>query len=355
MARPRGRAANKSSRPLTYRDAGVDIALKYAAVEEAKPAIRATFTPQVASDVGAFGAMFSLAELAGRDSLLVASVDSVGTKLMVASMVGRHHTVGQDIVAHCVNDILVQGARPLFFMDYIAAGKLTRELIVEVLEGLAAGCREAGCALIGGEVAELPGVYRDGEYDLAGFIVGTVEREKAIRGDRVAPGDVLIGLASNGMHTNGYSLARKLFFEIAGLPVDQYLPALDRTIGEELMRVHRCYAPAVLPLLDELEVKGMAHITGGGLPDNLVRCLPEGCQAVVQRKSWHVPAIFELIGDLGRVTEQEMYHTFNMGVGLVLIVAEELAEAAASSLSAHGETAYRIGRVEAGERGVVIV
>jgi phosphoribosylformylglycinamidine cyclo-ligase len=270
-------------------------------------------------------------------------------------MVGRHNTVGQDIVAHCVNDILVQGARPLFFMDYIAAGKLTRELVVEVLEGLAAGCREAGCALIGGEVAELPGVYRDGEYDLAGFIVGTVEREKAIRGDRVAPGDVLIGLASNGMHTNGYSLARKLFFEIAGLPVDQYLPALDRTIGEELMRVHRCYAPAVLPLLDELEVKGMAHITGGGLPDNLVRCLPEGCQAVVQRKSWHVPAIFELIGDLGRVTEQEMYHTFNMGVGLVLIVAEELAEAAASSLSAHGETAYRIGRVEAGERGVVIV
>jgi phosphoribosylformylglycinamidine cyclo-ligase len=320
-----------------------------------KPQIRSTFTPQVATDIGTFGAMFSIAEHAAKDSLLVTSVDSVGTKLMVASMMNRHDTVGQDLVAHCVNDILVQGARPLFFMDYIAASSLTAELIEQVIEGVAAGCREANCALIGGELAELPGMYREGQYDLVGFIAGVVERSKAICGDRVAPGDVLLGLASSGLHTNGYSLARKLFFEIAGLSVGQYLPALDRTIGEELLRVHRCYAPAVLPLLDEVQVKGMAHITGGGLPDNVVRCLPAGCQAVVERKSWHVPAIFELIQDLGRLPAEEMYHTFNMGVGFVLIVAESEAEEAASRLCARGETAYRIGRVEAGERGVVIV
>jgi len=299
--------------------------------------------------------MFSLSELGGGDTLLVTSVDSVGTKLMVARMMNRHDTVGQDLVAHCVNDVLVQGARPVFFMDYIAAGALTETLITEVIEGVAAGCREAGCALIGGEIAELPGIYREGEYDLVGFVAGAVERGKAIRGDRVEPGDVLIGLASNGMHTNGYSLARKLFFELLDLAPDKYLPALDRTIGDELLRVHRCYAPAVLPLLEEVEVKGMAHITGGGLPDNLVRCLPEGCQAVVERKSWHVPAIFEMIQDLGRVPEQEMYHTFNMGVGMVLVVTEGEADEVTAKLSTRGETAYRIGRVEAGERGVVIM
>lgn len=309
----------------------------------------------MASDIGTFGAMYSVSDLAGKDNLLVSSVDSVGTKVMVAGMMKRHNTVGQDLVNHCVNDILVQGARPLFFMDYIAASALPKDLIVELIEGLAAGCREAGCALIGGETAELPGMYREGHYDLVGFVTGVVERSKAIQGDRIAPGDALIGLASNGMHTNGYSLARKLFFEIAGLPVDQYVPALDRTIGDELLRVHRCYAPAVLPLLEEVDVKGMAHITGGGLPDNLVRCLPERCRAVVERKSWHMPAIFELIRDLGRVSDEEMYHVFNMGVGFVLAVDAASAEMAASKLSARGETAYRIGRIEEGERGVVIV
>jgi phosphoribosylformylglycinamidine cyclo-ligase len=355
VARRRTRAQNKRAGPITYQDAGVNIALKYAALEEAKPAIRSTFTPQVASDVGTFGAMFSLAEYANRDALLVTSVDSVGTKLMVASMVNRHNTVGQDLVNHCVNDILAQGARPVFFMDYLAAGALSKQLITEVLEGLAVGCREAGCALIGGEIAELPGVYREGEYDLAGFIAGVVERDKAVRGNRIEPGDVLMGLASNGLHTNGYSLARKLFFDIADIPVDQFVPELDRTIGEELMRVHRCYAPAVLSLLEEVEVRGMAHITGGGLPDNLVRCLPAGCRAVVERGSWHVPAIFRLIQDLGRVPEEDMYHTFNMGVGFVLVVPEGVAEEGASRLSAGGETSYRIGRIEGGERGVVIV
>ena len=308
----------------------------------------------MAADVGTFGALFSLSEYTAEDSLLVTSVDSVGTKVMVASMMNRHNTVGQDIVNHCVNDILVQGARPLLFMDYIAAEELVPDLVVQLVEGLAVGCKEAGCALIGGEMAELPGMYRPGQYDLVGFVAGVVERSRAIVGDRIAPGDVLIGLASNGMHTNGYSLARKLFFEVAGLPVDQYVPELDRTIGEELLRVHRCYAPAVLPLLEDIDVHGMAHITGGGLPDNLVRGLPEDCCAVLQQESWHVPAIFDLIQDLGRVPEEDMYHTFNMGVGFILVVPEEEAEQTASRLSASGETAYRVGRIEKGERGVVI-
>ena len=308
----------------------------------------------MAADVGTFGALFSLSEYTAGDSLLVTSVDSVGTKVMVASMMNRHNTVGQDIVNHCVNDILVQGARPLLFMDYIAAEELVPDLVVQLVEGLAVGCKEAGCALIGGEMAELPGMYRPGQYDLVGFVAGVVERSRAIVGERITPGDVLIGLASNGMHTNGYSLARKLFFEVAGLPVDQYVPELDRTIGEELLRVHRCYAPAVLPLIEDIDVHGMAHITGGGLPDNLVRGLPEECCAVLQQESWHVPAIFDLIQDLGRVPEEDMYHTFNMGVGFILVVPEEAAEQTASRLSASGETAYQVGRIEKGERGVVI-
>ena len=342
-----------SAGPLTYRDAGVDISLKTRALERVKPFIRRTFTPQVQTDVGTFGAMYSLAE-AGPDSLLCSSADSVGTKVMVAGMMNRHTTVGEDIVNHCVNDILVQGARPLFFMDYIAASKLSEGLIQQLIEGLAAGCQKAGCALIGGEIAELPGVYQEGQYDLVGFITGIVPREKMVVGDRIRPGDVLLGLASNGLHTNGYSLARKLFFEIAGLPVTQHVPQLGMTLGEELLRVHRCYAPAVLPLLNEVEVKGMAHITGGGLPDNLVRAMPEGCTAVVDRSKWQRPAIFNLIQDLGRVAEEEMYHTFNMGVGYVLVVEEAEAERAAEGLTARGETVCQLGRVEAGAREVRI-
>jgi len=355
VARRRGRTQNKRAGPITYRDAGVDIDKAKAALDRVKPLIRSTFTPHVAADVGTFGAMFSLADWAGEDSLLVTSVDSVGTKLMVAAMMNRYNTVGQDLVNHCVNDILVQAARPLFFMDYIAADNLAPEVIAQLIEGLATACSEVGCALIGGEMAELPGIYRDHQYDLVGFVAGVADRSRATRTASAQPGDVLIGLASNGLHTNGYSLARKLFFEVAGLPVDQFVPELDRTIGEELMRVHRCYAPAVLPLLDDLDVRGMAHITGGGLPDNLVRCLPEDRRAVVERGSWHVPAIFGLIQDLGRVPDEDMYHTFNMGVGYVLVVPEDSADEVASRLSSAGETGYRIGRIESGDRGVRIV
>jgi phosphoribosylformylglycinamidine cyclo-ligase len=355
VAGRRGRAQNKRAGRITYRDAGVDIDRTAAALEQVKPNIRSTFTPEVATDIGTFGAMFSLAKLAGEDALLVTSVDSVGTKLMVATLMDRHNTVGQDLVNHCANDILVHGARPLFFMDYIAASALSAELIAQVVEGLVVACKEVGCALIGGETAELPGMYREGEYDVVGFIAGAVARDRAVRGSLIQPGDVIIGLASNGLHTNGYSLARKLFFEVAGLPVDQFVPELDRTIGEELMRIHRCYSPAILPLLEDTEIRGMAHVTGGGLPDNLVRCLPEGCRAVVERGSWHVPAIFELIQDLGRVPDEDMYHTFNMGVGFVLVVPEAAGDQVASRLSAGGETAYRIGRIEKGERGVIII
>ncbi len=307
------------------------------------------------SDVGTFGAMFSLSEWAGGDYLLVTSVDGVGTKLMVASMMNRHNTVGQDIVNHCVNDILVQGARPVFFMDYIAAGTLASDFIEEIVDGLATGCEAAGCALIGGETAEMPGVYRDGQYDLVGFVAGVVERGRVVTGERVQPADVLIGLASDGLHTNGYSLARKVLFETAGLTVRDRPPEFDATIGDELLRVHRCYAPAVLPLLSDLDIRGMAHITGGGLPDNVVRLLPKGSRAVIDPGSWAVPPIFRLIQELGRVPQQEMYHTFNMGVGFVLVVSEDVEEAAISQLSKNGETAFRIGRIEEGERGVELL
>lgn len=344
-----------SDEPLTYAAAGVDIARKAEGLERAKRHLRSTFTPQVVTDIGAFGAMYSLEEVGAADSLLVASTDSVGTKLMVASMAGRHNTVGMDIVGHCVNDILVQGARPLFFMDYIAAPSLSPEFMEELIEGLSAGCREAGCALIGGETAELPGVYREGEYDLVGFVVGAVSRQRAITGESIRPGDVLLALASNGLHTNGYSLARKAFFEAAGWSIDRHVPEFGCTVGEELLRVHRCYARSVHPLLERVQVKGMAHITGGGIPDNLVRCLPEGCRAVVEKSRWEVPPVFRLLQQIGRIEEREMFHVFNMGVGLVLVLAPDEVEAASSFLTARGETVFAIGQIEAGERGVVII
>jgi phosphoribosylformylglycinamidine cyclo-ligase len=260
---------------------------------------------------------------------------------MVAAMAGRHETMGQDIVNHCVNDILVQGARPLFFMDYMAAEQLPEELVRQLVEGLATACKGAGCALIGGEMAELPGMYQPGQYDLVGFVAGVVERDRVISGERVRPGDVVIGLMSDGLHTNGYSLARKVLFDTAGLSVDDQMPESNHTVGEELLRVHRCYAPAVLPWLEEFDVRGMAHITGGGLPDNLIRCLPDRCRAAIIEKLGHVP-------------DEDMYHTFNMGIGFALIVPESGAADAQARLAEGGETVVRLGVVERGERGVVL-
>jgi len=346
------RRPKKLEGPITYRGAGVDIDAKNQTLARLKPLFRSTFTPGVVTDVGAFGAALSLPLDRYRQPLLVSSVDGVGTKLKVAALMKKHDTVGFDIVNHCVNDILVQGARPLFFMDYFAAGKLEPEVLEQVVSGLVAACREVGCALIGGETAEMPGVYREGNYDLVGFVIGLVEADRLVTGAQVCPGDALIGLASNGLHTNGYSLARKLFFEIAELPPDHFIPDLERSIGEELLRIHRCYAPSVLKLLEEMPVKGMAHITGGGLPDNLLRALPEGCLARIHRGSWHVPKIFRIIQSLGKVPEEDMFHTFNMGIGFVLILAQEHAQAAASRLAQLGETAFPIGQIEAGPPSV---
>jgi len=351
---PQTEEVTSASPSLTYAAAGVDISAKTALLERLRPLFRSTFSSRVAGDIGAFGGFFSVRDLGCEDPVLVASADSVGTKVRVAAMVGKHKGIGWDIVAHCVNDIVCQGAKPLFFLDYFATAKLEPEVMEQVVEGLAEGCRRAECALIGGETAELPGFYQPGDYDLVGFIVGVVDRKKRITGEKVRAGDLLIGLASDGLHTNGYSLARKLFFEVKGMTADALVPELGCTIGEALLIPHRIYGPALLQLMKEFEVRGIAHITGGGLPDNLPRCLPEGWRAVVERKRWSVPPIFRLIQKLGNVPEEEMFHVFNMGVGAVLVLPPHQAEQACARLRQLGETPFPLGRIEPGERGVTI-
>ncbi|UCH36774.1 MAG: phosphoribosylformylglycinamidine cyclo-ligase [Armatimonadota bacterium] len=341
-------------RPLTYRDAGVDIDAADRALDRAKPLIRQTFSPGVVSDIGAFGSLFAIAPGDYEQPVLVSSCDSVGTKLKIAFMTGRHDTIGEDIVNHCVNDILVQGARPLFFMDYLGVGKLEGEVFHQVIEGLVRGCKRARCALIGGETAELPGFYAPGEYDLVGFVVGVVERARVITGEQVAEGDVLLGLGSSGLHTNGYSLARKALFEVAGRGPDDRVEQLGTTIGDELLRVHRCYAPSVLPVLDGTGVHGIAHITGGGIPDNLRRILPEACRAVVRRSAWPVPPIFELIRGIANTPDEDMFRTFNMGIGMILVVAAAQAGYIADHLARAGEACYHIGEIVRGQRAVEI-
>ena len=339
---------------LSYQDAGVDLEAADRAKDALKSLVASTRDEHTLSEMGLFGGLYAVPP--GLASpVLVSSADGAGTKLKVAFLTGRHDTVGQCLVNHCVNDILVQGARPLFFMDYLASGEMDEGVVSEVVKGVALGCRENGCALLGGETAQMPDFYSPGEYDLAGFVVGVVERDRVIDGSSITASDVLVALPSSGLHTNGYTLARKIVFEAMGLGVDDTFPELNRSAGEVLLDVHRSYLSPLWPLLEKGSMKGLAHVTGGGLPDNLVRCLPEGCRAVVERGSWHVPAIFELIQDLGRVPDEDMYHTFNMGVGFVLVVPEAAGDQVASRLSAGGETAYRIGRIEKGERGVIIV
>jgi phosphoribosylformylglycinamidine cyclo-ligase len=341
-----------SNASFTYRDAGVDIDAGERAVSLMKAHVRATFTPAVLAELGTFGAMYA-PDLSGYTSpVLVSSADGVGTKLKVAVAADRHDTVGQCLVNHCVNDILVQGARALFFMDYYAVGALDPLIAAAVVEGLAKACLGAGCSLIGGETAEMPDIYAPSEYDLAGFIVGIVDREKIVTGAGIRPGDVVIGLASNGLHTNGYSLARKLVFTVAGLGVHDALP-YGVTVADELLRVHRCYAPAVHPLLADGLVQGMAHITGGGLPGNLVRSLPAGCRAALQ-VTWPVPEIFTWLQATGNVPRDDMFRTFNMGIGYTLVVRPDAADAVLARLAAAGETAWTIGEIVAGERKVVI-
>lgn len=336
----------------------MDIDAANEAVLRMREHIRSTFTPSVLTDVGSFGGMYSLAGiLSYQEPVLVSSIDGVGTKLKVAIQVGKHDTIGRDLVNHCVNDILVQGARPLFFLDYFATGKLTPSVVVDVVKGLAEGCREAGCALIGGETAEMPGLYLDSDYDLAGCIVGVVDRPRIIDGSRIEPGDTVIGLASSGLHTNGYSLARRILLEAGenSLSLYEHIPLLGRTLSEELLMPHRCYAPSILPLLNEFDIKGMAHITGGGFYDNIPRILPVDCSVTVERRSWPVPPIFSLIQERGMVPEPEMYRTFNMGIGLVLVVAPEQAPLLAHRLNSVGESAYILGNIHRGVHEVDIV
>ncbi len=305
------------------------------------------------SEIGSFGGLFALDTAQHREPVLVSSADGVGTKLKVAFMVGRHDTIGEDLVNHCVNDILVQGAMPLFFLDYLATGHLTPAVAEQVVTGVARGCRANGCALIGGETAEMPGFYGDGEYDIAGFIVGIVDRQSIVDGQGIAPGDVLIGLPSSGLHTNGYSLARRVLFDVAKLSPNDHPAELADSIGGALLATHRSYARAVRPLLDAGLVKGMAHITGGGITENLPRMLPAGCGAVVAPQRWAVPPLFTLIQTLGSVSTPEMFRAFNMGIGLILACAPADRDHVLELLVATGENgAVVLGEVEAGDRAV---
>jgi phosphoribosylformylglycinamidine cyclo-ligase len=343
------------TRQFSYRDAGVDIDAANRAKDRIKQLARSTFTPQVMTEIGSFGGMFLADFGTMREPVLVSSADGVGTKLRVAFMTGIHNTVGYDLVCHCVNDILVQGARPLFFMDYIAAGKLVPDTIASIVEGLAGGCKEAGCALIGGETAEMPGFYSDGEYDVAGFIVGVVDREKTIDGSRIEVGDVLIGLPSVGLHTNGYSLARKLLFEVAGYAPDIKIEAIGCSASQELLKPHRSYLGALDGLLDSGEIKGLAHITGGGLLENLPRILPDRAAAEIRAGSWPALPVFDLLADIGRVPDEEMYRTFNMGIGMVIVASPASASRVREHLDARGEAHYDIGRIVEGPKSVSIV
>lgn len=344
--------AERESHGMSYADAGVDIDAAQRAKERIRVLARSTFTAGVLADIGSFGALFRPNVARYRDPLLVASCDGVGTKLKIAFMTGIHDTVGYDLVAHCVADILVQGARPLFFLDYLACGRLDPGTVERVVAGVARGCRETGCALIGGETAEMPGIYAPGEYDLAGFIVGIVDRAQLIDGARIRPGDRLLGLRSLGLHTNGFSLARRLFFDVLRCRPADVIDELGASVAEVLLAPHRNYLPLVEPLLDEGRLKGLAHITGGGITDNLPRILPSGTAAAVRAGSWPVPPIFEFIRRRGGVEEAEMYRTFNMGIGMILVVAAEDAAAVRAHLAACGEPAWEIGEIVPGERAV---
>ena len=335
---------------LTYADAGVSFEAESEAIARLKKLVQTTYRPEVLSDVGSFGGLFALKTY--REPVLVSSTDSVGTKLKVAFKVGRHDTVGYDIVAHCGNDIVVQGAEPLFFLDYIGISKVEPAVIEGIISGLAAGCREIGCALIGGEIAELSDIYTLGEYDLVGTIVGAVEKTDVITGARIAPGDQLIGLGSTGLHTNGFSLVRRIVFDRCGYDVDTYLPELSATVGDALLECHRSYVRAILELRKVCEIKGVAHITGGGLPANVLRILPDGCVADIRKGTWEVPPIFPFLQEKGDVEEAEMYRVFNMGIGMVVVLAPDAVDAALASLNASGESTYLIGEVVAGEKGV---
>jgi len=341
---------------ITYKDAGVDIDAANRATEQIKKLARSTFNENVFSEIGGFGGMFNGIFPDTREPVLVSSCDGVGTKLKVAFATGVHNTVSHDLVAHCVNDILVQGARPLFFLDYIATGKLDPDVVSQIVDGLATGCRESNCALLGGETAEMPGLYSDGEYDLAGFIVGVVDRHRIINGARITEGDVVVGLPSAGLHTNGYSLARKLFFDTAGYKLDQNLPELGCTVAEELLKPHKSYLPALERLIEhEGVIKGLAHITGGGLVENIPRILPANVDVALKEGSWPVLPVFDLLQKMGDVPREDMLRTFNLGIGMVVIAGPKSMQFLEDKFSCARQEFYVIGEVVNGSRNVRFV
>ena len=339
---------------LTYRDAGVDIDAGNKAVDLMKKHVRSTYRPEVLGDIGGFGGLFALNVAKYRQPVLVSGTDGVGTKLCIAFMADKHDTIGQDAVAMCVNDILVQGAEPLFFLDYLAVGKLAPEQVAAIVSGIAGACLESGCSLIGGETAEMASFYKNGEYDIGGFAVGVAERSKLITGQTIQPGDVLIGLPSSGLHSNGYSLVRKICFDLKGMNIEQNIPELGKTLGEELLIPTKLYPKACLPLIEKFEIKGMVHITGGGFYENIPRVLPEGCGVEIDIESWPKLPVFALLQQWGNVAWTEMYRTFNMGIGMILVASPSEVSSIQDDLVARGEASYIIGKVTQGPKEAVL-
>lgn len=345
----------KDSEQMSYKTAGVDIEAASRSVEMIKTWVDRTRRPEVMTGIGLFGGMFAFDVHKYQEPVLVSGTDGVGTKLKIAQMMQVHDTVGIDLVAMCVNDVLCHGAEPLFFLDYIGLGKLEPALVEALVKGVSAGCVEAGCALIGGETAEMPGFYADDEYDLAGFVVGAVERSRLINGSRIEAGDMIIGLPSSGIHSNGFSLVRKVLLEKAGLKLNDYAPELGRTWGEELLTPTRIYVKSILPLVQEFDIKGIAHITGGGLPENMERIVPQGLQAVIESSSIKSQPIYEIIQAKGAIEKREMFKTFNMGIGLAIVVSTRYYDKVLESLKAAGEKPQLIGKIETGNEGVIII
>lgn len=338
---------------LTYRDAGVDIDAGNLSVKLIKDSVKATYRPEVLGDLGGFGGLFAMSTKY-KEPVLVSGTDGVGTKLRLAFILDKHDTIGQDAVAMCVNDILVQGAEPLFFLDYLAVGKLEPEQVADVVKGVANACKESGCALIGGETAEMAGFYAEGEYDIAGFAVGAVEKSKIITSEKVKAGDVILGLPSSGVHSNGYSLVRKIVFDVKGFKGDEYIDELGKTIGEELLTPTRLYPKSCLPLIEKFDIHGMVHVTGGGYYENIPRALPENMGAEIDATSWPVPPIFTLLKEWGNVDWHEMYRTFNMGIGMIIIASADEAEKIKADLQARNEAVYEIGKVTQGSHEVIV-
>lgn len=338
---------------LTYRDAGVDIDAGNLSVKLIKDSVRATYRPEVLGDLGGFGGLFAMSTRY-KEPVLVSGTDGVGTKLRFAFLLNKHDTIGQDAVAMCVNDILVQGAEPLFFLDYLAVGRLEPEQVADIVRGVANACRESGCALIGGETAEMAGFYAEGEYDIAGFAVGVVEKSRIINSERVKTGDVILGLPSSGVHSNGYSLVRKIVFDVKGFRGDEYIDELGRTIGEELLAPTRLYPKACLPLIEKFDIHGMVHVTGGGYYENIPRALPDSMGADIDAAAWPMPPVFRLLKEWGNVDWREMYRTFNMGIGMMIIAGADEAERIKADLASRGEAVYEIGRVTRGSHEVIV-